>query len=287
MKSKIIALIQSALNKNVSVISSLSGGSIASSYKAECDDGSFLFVKVSPQHNDMFVKEANGLKELRKSNSIRIPEVLFASEELLILEFLFSSAPAHRSNFFGKFGRQFAQLHRTTSDQFGYGENNYIGSTLQLNLPKRSSWKEFFFLHRLEFQVRLAEQNGYNDREIIAQCHRLEKIIDRLIPDDGEPPALLHGDLWSGNFLCVDDQIPVLIDPAVYYGHREADLAMTTLFGGFSEAFYESYNEVYPLNEEWERRMELYTLYHLLNHLNLFGEGYYAQLYGTLKSLLR
>ena len=116
---------------------------------------------------------------------------------------------------------------------------------------------------------------------------KLERNIDQLIPNDGEPPTLLHGDLWSGNYLCLKGDSAAIIDPAVYYGHREADLAMTMLFGGFSETFYASYHETYPLNEGWKRRYELYKLYHLFNHLNLFGEGYYSQVMGTMRFLLK
>ena len=138
----------------------------------------------------------------------------------------------------------------------------------------------------VEFQFKLAEQNGYKDKEIVYLFRRVEKQIDRLIPEDSERPSLLHGDLWNGNFLCVENNVPAVIDPAVYYGHREADLAMTMLFGGFGEAFYASYHAEFPLEEEWKRRCEIYKLYHLLNHLNLFGEGYYPQVYQTMKELL-
>ncbi|MFA5834641.1 MAG: fructosamine kinase family protein [Bacteroidota bacterium] len=287
MNSSIIPHIQSALNKNVLSLSQSSGGSIASAYRVEMSDGQSLFVKSSPQHHDMFVKEANGLRELAKANVLRIPEVILASEELLILEYLPVTTPTQRTQFFEQFGKHFAQLHRHSATQFGFIENNYIGSNLQENLPQTNSWKDFFVEHRLEFQFRLAEQNGYNDKEIISLFTKLEKQIDRLIPNDGEPPTLLHGDLWNGNFLCVENNTPALIDPAVYYGHREADLAMTMLFGGFSEAFYASYHETYPLNDEWRRRCELYKLYHLFNHLNLFGKGYYSQVVGTMKYLVR
>jgi len=270
----------------VQSLSPLSGGSIASVYRAELENGSSVFVKESPQHDDMFLKEANGLRELKKANALRVPEVLFADEELLILELLPVTAPIDRTKFFETFGAQFAALHRFTTSLYGLGEDNYIGSTLQKNLPRNNSWREFYFVNRLEFQFRLAEQNGFAGKEITTLFHKLERSIDRLIPNDGELPALLHGDLWSGNFLCVENNHPAIIDPAVYYGHREADLAMTLLFGGFSDAFYRAYNEAYPLNEEWERRMELYKLYHLFNHLNLFGEGYSSQVYHTLKRLL-
>lgn len=246
-----------------------------------------FFAKVSPQHPDMFIKEANGLRELQKANALRVPEIVFVNEKILILEFLPISHPTNRNRFFEQFGRKFAQLHHHTSDHFGFNENNFIGSTQQINLPQSRSWKEFFIANRIEYQFRLAEQNGYIDKEIISLLQRLEKQIDALIPDDGEPPSLLHGDLWSGNYLCLESDVPAIIDPAVYYGHREADLAMTMLFGGFSETFYASYHETYPLNEGWKRRCEFYKLYHLFNHLNLFGKGYYSQVVETMKKLVQ
>jgi fructosamine-3-kinase len=287
MKQPIKELIRSHLGRSVTSLSPIGGGSIASSYHAVLEDGAHFFVKSTPQHPDMFRKEAAGLKELTKAAAFRIPEVLTATEELLVLEYIPSTVPANRTRFFETFGGQFAQLHRYTAAEFGFTEDNYIGSTLQKNLPRSDSWKEFFFVNRLEFQFRLTEQNRSAHDEIASLFRRLEKVIDRLIPEDGEPPALLHGDLWSGNFLCASGDVPVLIDPAVYYGHREADLAMTQLFGGFPEAFYRAYTEKYPLNDEWERRMELYKLYHLLNHLNLFGDSYSAQVYDTMKRILK
>lgn len=285
--NQIISLIQSSVNQNVKNLSPLSGGSISSAYKVDLSDGRTVFVKISPRYDDMFTKEANGLQELQKANAIRTPEIIFVNTELLILEFLPAKQISHRKDFFELFGKQFAQLHKFTGEKFGFLEDNYIGSTPQKNLPQSTSWKEFFFVNRLEFQFNLAEQNGYRDKDILYLFKNLEKRIDSLIPDDGKLPSLLHGDLWSGNYLCIDNSVPAIIDPAVYYGHREADLAMTMLFGGFGEAFYASYQESHPLNEDWEHRMELYKLYHLFNHLNLFGEGYYSQVYDTLRRLMK
>ncbi|NUN69795.1 MAG: fructosamine kinase family protein [Bacteroidetes bacterium] len=266
-------------------ITPVSGGSIAAAYQITTGDGSRLFIKTAPQFPDMFEREARGLKELSAANTVRIPEVIGVNEEILILEFL-PTASVRPTTFQSALGAALVRLHRATAAEFGFTEDNYIGATPQVNRPQRSSWKEFFVVQRLEYQVRLAERNRYDDREITALVHRIERMIDRLIPDDGEPPALLHGDLWSGNVLCLEDGTPALIDPAVYYGHREMELGMTRLFGGFDERFYAAYNESYPLNDEWERRTDLYSLYHLFNHLNLFGKSYQAQIYDTLKRLL-
>ena len=132
-------------------------------------------------------------------------------------------------------------------------------------------------MNRLEFQIKMAERNGFGSSELITLASALEKALPGLLEGSEEPPSVLHGDLWSGNFMVASTGEPVLIDPAVYYGHREADLGMTRLFGGFSEAFYNAYDDEYPLPEGHERRNGLYQLYHLLNHLNLFGMSYYGQ----------
>ena len=281
------SLIEHALKKEVASITPIGGGSISTAMKATLRDGENVFVKVSPQQKDMFPKEANGLRELAKADAVKVPGVICVEENILILEFLPSSSPFNRKKFFEEFGRQFAALHRCTSPSFGFIENNYIGSTPQWNAPRSSSWKEFYRNCRLLFQFHLAEENGYVDAELRRLFSALDRRLDELIPDDGELPALLHGDLWSGNFLCVEGDTPAIIDPAVYYGHREADLAMTMLFGGFGDSFYSAYNEIYPLKPGWKKRTELYKLYHLFNHLNLFGRGYYEEVVGTMKALAR
>jgi fructosamine-3-kinase len=139
----------------------------------------------------------------------------------------------------------------------------------------------------LEFQFRLAESNGYVDDGMASLFRKLTARIDTIIPDDGEPPSLLHGDLWGGNLLCLGGTVPALIDPAVYFGHREADIAMTLLFGGFDDAFYSAYNEEYPLGSGWKERLPVYSLYHLFNHLNLFGAGYHGQVMETMRRLTK
>ncbi len=282
---RVSSLVEHALKKEVASVTQVGGGSISTATKVTLSDGEIVFVKVSLQRKDMFPKEANGLRELASAHAVRIPGVMFVDENILVLEFLPSSSPSNRKKFFEEFGRQFAALHRRTSSSFGFMENNYIGSTPQQNMPRTSSWKEFYHSCRLQFQFHLAEENGYADDELRGLFAALDHRIDELIPDDSEPPALLHGDLWGGNFLCVEGNTPAIIDPAVYYGHREADLAMTMLFGGFGDSFYSAYNEAYPLNPGWKKRMDLYKLYHLFNHLNLFGEGYYGQVVGTMREL--
>ncbi len=281
------ALVEQALKKGVASVTPLGGGSISTAMKATLKDGETVFIKISPQRRDTFLKEANGLRELARAGAIKTPAVLQADEKILVLEFLPSSSPSNRKSFFEEFGRQCAALHRCTSSSFGFFENNYIGSTPQENVPQVDSWKEFYFTRRLHYQFTLAEKNGYAELEMRNAFNVLGRRMDELIPEDGEPPSLLHGDLWRGNVLCIDKGRPAVIDPAVYYGHREADLAMTLLFGGFEESFYSAYDEAYPLNRGWRKRMELYKLYHLFNHLNIFGEGYYGQVLGIMRDLTR
>lgn len=284
-RSEINSIIRETTGNDIASLSSLGGGSISAAYKAQLSDGTSLFVKVSPHYPDMFIKEANGLRELTKAKAIRIPCVLHADERILILEFLPASPQTSRKKFFEAFGRQFAAMHRFTAPSFGFYQDNYIGSTPQKNTPASALWREFYWTNRLLFQFRLAEKNGYADSALRKLFSGLEKNIASAIPDDGEPPALLHGDLWGGNYLCIENDTPAIVDPAVYYGHREADLGMTLLFGGFGDVFYAAYNESYPLHRGWQQRMEVYKLYHLFNHLNLFGDGYYGQVAETMRRL--
>ena len=247
-------LVEHALRKSVASVTPLGGGSISTALKATLRDGETVLIKVSASTERHFLKEANGLRELAKAGAIKTPAVIQADERILVLEFLLPSSPPNQKIFFEEFGRRFAALHRCTSSSFGFFENNYIGSTLQENLPQSISWKEFFFTRRLQYQFILAEKNGYAEPQLRAVFDSLGRRMDDLIPEDKEPPALLHGDLWGGNFLCIEGGMPAIIDPAVYYGHREADLAMTLLFGGFGESFYSSYDEAYPLNPGWRKK---------------------------------
>jgi fructosamine-3-kinase len=236
--------------------------------------GKVYFLK-SGWKSEIYRCEANGLKELALSQSIRIAEVVAVGEDFILTDYIRRGAASN--DFFIGFGREFACMHRFQSEDIGFYENNFIGNNVQINMPdgkERTDWAAFYFNRRLLFQYRLAEKNGYTTRELKSGFQRLEKNVESILNDSIEPPCLLHGDLWSGNFICDENGCAVLIDPAVYYGHREADLAMTKLFGGFSQSFYDSYQQEYPLKPGWEYREGLYKLYHVLNHLNLFGRGY-------------
>jgi fructosamine-3-kinase len=169
-------------------------------------------------------------------------------------------------------GRNLAALHQVTAEEYGLDHNNFIGASPQPNTPT-ANWVTFFRDKRLGFQMSLAEQRGYLTSRRARLLERIGARLEEWLP--ARPPAsLLHGDLWGGNWLTTDAGEPALIDPAVYYGHREADLAFTHLFGGFPPTFYAAYQQSWPLTEGYEARQDLYNLYHLLNHLNLFGESY-------------
>ena len=277
MNKAVIRKIEEQLGETFNVVSGVGGGSIADSSIIETASGKRYFLKTGFS-GTMFLNEANGLKELRKPAYITVPEVIAADREFLILELII---PGRRQNdFHTSFGRQFADLHKYTAKNYGFYEDNFIGATPQINTPsgsEKEDWTQFYFNKRLMFQLRLTEKNGYATAELRNAFDIVEKNIDKILKGSEEAPSLLHGDLWSGNYITGNNGEPVLIDPAVYYGHREADLAMTYLFGGFSEDFYRAYNDAYPLKDGWEHRLNIYKLYHVLNHLNLFGMGYYSQ----------
>lgn len=261
------------------------GGCIADAAVAHFADGSSVFVKRAAGVPAMFEREAEGLSALAEAGAIRVPAVLAVSQEALVLELI--SEASRKPGFSESFGRDFAKLHEYRGKTFGFYHDNFIGSTGQYNEPLDAPWNEaspddgstwprFFMERRLRFQVRLAAQKGYG--------HELEQLLDQaearileLLGASTELPSLLHGDLWSGNYIVDDRGEACLIDPAVYYGHREADLAMTRLFGGFDSSFYAAYAERSPLVPGHEERLPIYQLYHILNHLNLFGGGYFMQ----------
>jgi fructosamine-3-kinase len=278
LNSLIRRKIEGLKNSSINKIESVSGGCISNAFKVTFENKETYFLKINDHSNgDMFIKEAHGLLELSKAGAIKIPEVIDYNQDYILLEFIYSGS--RQRNFFGDFGRQLAELHKVKSEQFGFYEDNYIGSSPQLNIndeENRNNWIKFYFNKRLLYQYRLAEKNGFADYSFKTAFKKLENKIESVLDVPDAVPSLLHGDLWSGNFIPDMQGNVCLIDPAVYYGHRETDLAMTKLFGGFPPPFYESYNESFPLPEGWQYREKIYMLYHVLNHLNLFGSGYYS-----------
>ena len=247
--------------------------------------GQTYFVKLnSATHADMFAAEARGLRELRDSDSLRVPEPLSwgadESSAWLVLEDLALGGSGNPA----ALGRGLARLHRVTRSRFGWEQDNTIGSTPQINTPEHD-WVVFWREHRLRFQLDLAARHGHGGR-LRERGERLLGEFPRLFAEYRPAASLLHGDLWSGNYAYTREGEPVIFDPAVYYGDREADLAMTELFGGFGREFYAAYREAFPLDEGYTVRKTLYNLYHVLNHLNLFGGGYLSQAQGMIDRLL-
>lgn len=242
------------------------------------DGAQRFFVKTNPRMPvDMFAAEAEGLLEIMKTGLITVPAPLCwgmaEGTAYLVLEYLEFGQHGESAN--AACGAQLANLHHVTAPRFGWHRDNTIGST-----PQRNTWEDrwvvFWSEHRLGFQLQLALRNGYHGPLITKLEHVLEKIPE-LLAGHAPQAALLHGDLWGGNFAADATGRPVVFDPAVYYGDRETDVAMTELFGGFSPGFYHAYKSAYPLTAGYDVRKTLYNLYHVLNHVNLFGGGYANQ----------
>ena len=285
LSNKITVSVENFRGLRVKKAESLSGGCISNAYKVTFEDDNSFLIKVNENSpTDMFTKEAHGLKELRKAKAIKVPDVILYEEKFILLDYIDSGTK--KKNFYEEFGRKFAQLHKFTAGEFGFYEDNYIGSTPQMNINDENTsknWTSFYFNMRLLYQFRLAEKKGYADRSLRDAFKTIGDKIESILEGSSEKPSLLHGDLWSGNYMTDENGESCLIDPAVYYGNREADLAMTKLFGGFPSSFYNAYNEVLPLDEGWKYRENIYMLYHVLNHLNLFGSGYYAHALSLMK----
>jgi protein-ribulosamine 3-kinase len=262
------------------------GGSINESYRWEAEGGPLFVKTASAQSADMFAAEAAGLEELRAAEAVRVPRVLGHGESQgqawLALEWIETGALSARTEFI--LGEQLARQHRCLRRDFGWRRNNTIGSTVQVN-ERRTDWVEFYRDCRLRIQLRLAASNGFAGR-LQQRAEVLLMHLGAFFSFYHPVPSLLHGDLWSGNRAADERGNPVIFDPAVYYGDREADLAMTRLFGGFGANFYSAYESVWPLDAGARGRKDLYNLYHVLNHLNLFGGGYLGQAMSLTDGLL-
>ena len=276
--------ISKELNTSCKVVDKkpLSGGDINDVYQLKTNLGNFCIkVNDAKKYPNMFEKEAKGLDLLRKS-AFTIPNVIhfgtIANQSYLLLEFIDSKKP--KDNFWEKFGQQLAQMHQITQPEFGLDHSNYIGSLVQTN-DAHKDWVDFFFTERIIPQTTVAIDHKKLEVEILFQLEKLYHFIETHYPK--EPPTLLHGDLWSGNYMVDSNGMPALIDPAVYYGNREMDIAMTLLFGGFNPKMYDAYQEVFPLQNDWKERMEIWQLYPLLVHVNLFGGSYIKRVESILE----
>lgn len=264
----------------------MGGGCINQAWRIQGHDGTPYFVKLNDAHKlPMFAAESAGLTAIAATNALRVPHPIAhgtaGGQAFLALEYL-----DLRSNGNARLlGERLAALHRNTAQNFGWHQDNTIGETPQRNAWS-SGWIDFWREQRLGYQLDLAARNGHSGK--LQQLGRqLMEIIPGFFDGYNPAPSLLHGDLWGGNHAYTADGAPVLFDPASYYGDREADIAMTELFGGFGSEFYASYRRAYPLHEGYAVRRDLYNLYHVLNHANLFGGGYARQAEQMMHGLLK
>lgn len=265
---------------------SIGGGCINTTYQLKTNDRSYFIKLNRPQLLPMFEAEALGLQEMGKLNCVRIPEVICSGQadghSYLVLEYIeLGSLRGPASKLLGK---QLAQLHQHRFPYFGWSIDNTIGSTPQHN-DNEHNWLTFWQQHRLGKQLKIAAQNGFNG-QLQDKGQRLIETLAVFFADYSPIPSLLHGDLWGGNAAADSQGNPVIFDPACYYGDREADIAMTELFGGFGGDFYAAYQAEYPLDSGYKIRKMLYNLYHIINHVNLFGGGYLGQAESMIEQLL-
>ncbi|MBW6497828.1 MAG: fructosamine kinase family protein [Bacteroidales bacterium] len=270
------------LHHTITKFTPVGGGCINDAHVVTTDRGSF-FVKYNHarRYPGMFEAEARGLEVLKNAAELSVPEVVGTGQAddraFLILDYI-DSRPQEK-NFWENFGRGLARLHKHSNQHFGLEHSNYIGSLPQRN-AFRESWTEFFVNERIRPQLHFSRESGKTDKDLEKKFERLFARLGEFFP--AEPPALLHGDLWSGNYMTGSHGEAVIIDPAVYFGHRYMDLGMSKLFGGFAPEFYRAYHDEYPLDPNWQQGIEIANLYPLMVHVNLFGGGYL----GSVNSIL-
>lgn len=263
---------------------SVSGGSVNSAYALRDGDRSY-FVKLNQAERvAMFEAETLGLRQMAATQTVRVPRPICwgmeSTSSYIVLEWLDLGYGNNQS--WQAMGRQLAAMHQVVSEQgFGWDQNNTIGFMPQNN-TWTSQWVEFFREHRIGYQFQLAKRRSGH----FPQQEQLLAAIPAILADHNPQPSLVHGDLWSGNAAVTQAGEPVLLDPAVYFGDREVDLAMTELFGGFPADFYQGYNDVFPLESGYKQRKILYNLYHILNHFNQFGGSYASQTNRMIEQLL-
>ncbi|MCK0178219.1 fructosamine kinase family protein [Flavobacteriaceae bacterium S0862] len=277
-----ISHLTSRLESKILSYKSISRGDISSAYHIKTQNKDyFLKINSNKYASSMFIAEREGLDTIAKANAIATPKVYFIGSfknySYIIMEYLEATTPT--PNAIEKFGKQLAQLHQTKTEEFGFGHNNFIGSLHQLN-SYHNDWHSFYINKRLLPQINLAISKGFLSENEVPNIIKMQSALDYLFKN--VTPSLLHGDLWNGNFLITTNDVPYLIDPASYYGHSEVDIAMSKLFGGFSSGFYNAYHNIIPQDEDTNTRVEIYQLYYLLVHLNLFGRSYYS----SVKSIL-
>lgn len=279
----ILPYITSCLGERVMNARPVSGGDISSAYRVDTATGQyFLKVNNAPFALEMFYSEQEGLQAIEESKTIAVPHVHLAGsingQAFLLMDLVESKRP--NLSDYQRLGSQLAGLHQCSQADFGFSSDNFIGSLPQQNHP-HTNWAEFYWFERILPQLQLALRDGLIQSQMIPEEERAITLFREISGDI--KPALLHGDLWGGNYLIATDGTPYLIDPAVYYGHSMVDIAMSRLFGGFGAEFYDAYHEIIPQSTHYDTQIELYQLYYLLVHLNLFGSGYYSSVSSILK----
>ncbi len=271
----------------VEAIYEVIGGTINHAYRIE-GNGQIFFIKLNEgRHFEMFAAEAAGLAELAQPGVIKVPVPLCWGTTPQHAYLVMDSLTLRSDNVSAhvQLGHQLAVLHQVTQAQYGWYRDNFIGSTPQENTLE-SDWVVFWQRHRLGYQLRLAAHNGYSGSILQGNGETILSLLPQFFSNYQPSASLLHGDLWAGNYATDAQGLPVIFDPAVYYGDRETDIAMTELFGGYSPDFYAAYTERFPLDHGYDVRKTLYNLYHVLNHLNIFGGSYLGQAERMLSLLL-
>ncbi len=264
--------------------SPVSGGDISQAFLINTEKQDyFLKINSNPNALAMFIAEQKGLDFIAQTHTIKTPKIIdfgkFEESAYILMEYISSKQPSDKD--FGKFGVQLAALHLTTTKEYGFDTDNFIGRLPQSN-QKYKDWATFYAKERLMPQFKMAIQNNLLSTKEIPKETEIIEVINAFYKN--KKPSLLHGDLWSGNYLIATDGQPYLIDPAIYYGHNEVDIAMTQLFGGFPPTFYKAYHDLIPKSKCNEDSIQLYQLYYLLVHLNLFGSSYYQSVNTILKT---
>ena len=262
----------------------MAGGSINAAFLLSGDKYRYFVKTNHTGRESMFAAEARGLQGISSSHTIKVPEPVCygddGTQSYIVLEYLEMDGRADQV----LLGEQLAAMHRVTAKRFGWEIDNTIGATHQSN-AWNDNWMDFWREQRLGFQLQLAAENGYGG-ELQTLGEKLLSEMPKLFAGREVLPSMLHGDLWGGNVAGLSDGTPVIFDPAFYYGDREADLAMTYVFGGFSPDFYASYQSAWPLDEGFAQRKTFYNIYHIINHLNLFGGGYHGQAIHMMEQVL-
>lgn len=283
MIKNIIPVISERLEEEVVSTKPLSGGSISSAYLINTTKSQY-FIKVNCADDaiKMFHEEQKGLNAIESTNTIAVPHVQFVGthnkKAFIVMDYVESIRPTPSD--YSRLGAELAKMHEVHSNEFGFFSDNFIGSLPQSN-TLHNTWTEFYWSERILPQIQLALNAGLLTNEEVPSKEQFTELFDSFVKD--VKPSLLHGDLWGGNYLISNEATPYFIDPAVYYGHSMVDIAMSQLFGSFGSEFYNSYHKTIPKSDHYDEQIDLYQLYFLLVHLNLFGKGYYSSVSNILK----